>query len=94
MMVMSVRAWKMVRPFGTQKMRRKKSRAQILTPPRVVIEKKSKAMYNCSEHKLGAIEELDWYDAFDVIAAVSVTSRRSFGVGYPKTFLLTPSRDS
>ena len=55
--VMRVRALKMVRWFGTQKIRRKKSRALILTPPRVVIEKKSKAMYSCSEISLGSLRD-------------------------------------
>ena len=34
-----------------------------------------------------------WKDTFDVIAAVSFTSRRSVGVGYPMTFLLTPEQE-
>ena len=42
------------RLLRTQKMRRKKSTALILTHPRVVIEKNSKAMYNCHQCELSS----------------------------------------
>ena len=56
-------------------MRRKKNKALILTPPRVVIEKKSKAMYSYSEISLGSLrDQTGGLVTFDVIAAVSATS--------------------